>query len=204
MAEVIEITIDASDLMTKINRLRQNMTEVRFQRAMYTIFRRTGLHAKAILKKDLPQKYQVKAGAVGSTVKKPTITIGGAGVGCIIPIQGPRLKIGSDYKATGSARGWESLHKRYRVRAKIVKGRTSTLPARWHTGFPPFRNMPSKLNNIAYARTSRSPGPIDKLTGIAIPQMPMNLAEPLVQQDLKDYLEKQIDERMRWLVMSGL
>ena len=200
---VITLEVDASDLKGKIDRLQQNMTKAQFERAMFTIFRRTGRHVSAILRKDLPQKYEVKAGDISAAVKNPQLSMGVGGVGCTIPISGVRGKIGSTYKARGQASGWESRRKKYRVKARILKGAISTLPAKWHSGYPPFRNIPSKLNTIAYARSSKERGPILKLTGIAIPQMPINRSEPDVQRDIKDYLEKEMDQRFRWLMMSG-
>ena len=199
----IELTIDASDLLGLIDRLKANMTEVQFYRAMYTIFNRTGRHVSAILRKDLPQKYEVKAGDITAAVKTPQLSMGFNGVGCIIPISAPRGTIGSQYKASGSARGWQSKRRKYRVKARILKGAQSTLPDKWHSGYPPFRNMPSKLNSIAYARSGPGRGPILKLTGIAIPQMPTNRSEPDVQRDIKEFLEREMEQRLQYLIMSG-
>ena len=203
MALLMNIEIDASDLRGKIVRLPENMNPEQFERAMYGIFKRTSRHVSAILRKDLPRQYAVKAGAISAAVKNPQLSMGGGGVGCSIPIRAVRGKIGSDYKAFGKASGWESKRKKYRVKAKILKGAQSTLPAKWHSGNPPFRNMPSKLNEIAYARSSRARGPILKLTGIAIPQMPLNRSEADVQRDIKDYLEKQMEERFNALLRFG-
>lgn len=203
MAQLMNIEIDASDLQDAINRLRANMTPEQFEHAMYGIFRRTGRHVSAILRKDLPQQYSVKAGDISAAVKSPQLSMGGSGVGCSIPIRAVRGKIGSQYKASGGAHGWNSMRRKYRVKAKVLKGAQSTLPAKWHSGFPPFRNLGSSLGSIAYARSSRARGPILKLTGIAIPQMPLNRSEADVQRDIKDYLEKQMEERFLALLRIG-
>ena len=42
-----------------------------------------------------------------------------------------------------------------------------------------------------------------KITGIAIPQMPMNKSKPDVQRDIKEYLEKQMEERFMALMRIG-
>lgn len=42
-----------------------------------------------------------------------------------------------------------------------------------------------------------------KLTGIAIPQMPMNRSEADVQRDIKEYLEKQMEQRFMALMRIG-
>lgn len=200
---VFTLDIDASDLKNKANRLQNVMKPEQFERAMYGIYKRTGRHVAAILRKDLPQKYEVKPNEISAAVKNPQLSMGFGGVGCTIPIRGVRGKIGSQYKASGQAKGWQSLRKRYRVRARIIKGQTSVLPAKWHSGYAPFRNMPSKLNTITYARSSKERGPILKITGIAIPQMPLNRSEADVQQDIKDYLEKQMEERFMALLRIG-
>ena len=205
MAEYFQVTVDASDLQDKIERLRVNMSQEQFERAMYGIFNRTGRHVSAILRKDLPQKYEVRPGEISAAVKSPKLTMGGGGVGCIIPIQAPRGKIGSQYDASGGAHGWNNVKykRKYKVKAKIVKGVQSTLPEKWHSGYPPFRNLGSKLGKLTYARSNKQRGPIMKLTGIAIPQMPMNRSEADVQRDIKEYLEKQMEQRLMALMRIG-
>ncbi len=203
MSIPIDITIDSSDFWDKVNRLKAVMTQEQFERAMYGIFRRTGRHVAQILRKDLPQKYEVKPGDISAAVKSPQLSMGFGGVGCSIPIRAVRGKIGSQYRASGGAHGWNSKHRKYKVKARVLKGAQSTLPDKWHSGYPPFRNLGSKLGSIAYARSSKARGPILKLTGIAIPQMPMNRSEPEVQQDIKEYLEKQMEERFMALMRIG-
>lgn len=199
----IQIEVDASDLKGIIDRLHQNMSEEQFERAMYGIFQRTGRHVAMILKKDLPIKYEAKPGDIGAAVKAAQVSSGFGGVGCTIPIIAPRGKIGSQYRAAGGAHGWNSLRRKYNVKARILKGAQSTLPSKWHSGYPPFRNLGSKLGGLTFARSSKARGPIMKLTGIAIPQMPMNRSEAQVQQDIKDYLEKVIEQRFNALMMVG-
>lgn len=203
MAQIFTMEIDASDLQDKITRLQANMTEAQFERAMYGIFQRTGRHVAQILRKDLPQKYEVKPGDISAAVKSPQLSMGFGGVGCSIPIRAVRGKIGSQYRASGGAHGWNSVKRKYKVKARILKGAQSTLPAKWHSGYPPFRNLGSKLGGLTFARSSKARGPILKLTGIAIPQMPLNRSEADVQQDIKDYLEKQMEERFMALMRIG-
>ena len=203
MADLFRLEIDASDLKGKISALETRMQPEQFERAMYGIYNRTGRHVSKILRQDLPHKYEVKAGEITAAVKGPKITSGSGSVGCSIPIRGMRGKIGSQYKASGGAHGWQSLKRKYRVKARILKGTQSTLPEKWHAGYPPFRNLGSKLGGLTFARQSRKRGPILKLTGIAIPQMPLNRSEDEVQEDIKLYLEKQIDDRFRALLRIG-
>ena len=205
MAELLNIEIDASDLQDKIMRLQAVMKPEQFERAMYGIFDKTGRHVSAILRKDLPQQYEVKPGDISAAVKSPKLSMGFGGVGCIIPIQAVRGSIGSNYKASGGAHGWNNVkyRRKYRVKAKIIAGTQSTLPEKWHAGYPPFRNHGSKLGKLTFARTSKKRGPIMKLTGIAIPQMPMNRSEADVQRDIREYLEKQMEDRLRAFLRIG-
>ena len=205
MAELLRIEIDSSDYKQLMSRLQTNMRPEQFERAMYGIFQRTGRHVAAILKQDLPRKYEAKPSEIGDSVKAAQLSMGGGSVGCIIPITGIRGKIGSQYKAAGGAHGWNNVkyRRKYKVKARVVKGARSILPAKWHSGYPPFRNLGSSLGDIAYARSSKSRGPILKLTGIAIPQMPLNRSEADVQQDIREYLEAQMAQRFNALMRVG-
>lgn len=207
-APAVYLEIDASDLQKEIDRLESVMKPRQFENAMHGIFKRTTRHVRVILRKDLPKQYRVSKSEVSSAVQNGRVTATqGLGVGCAIPVVGPRGDIGGKYKAFGGARGWESLHKKYRVRARVVKAGTSTLPQAMpgnYGGNPPFRNLAaSKLHGLAFTRKTKERLPIMKVEGIAIPQMPMTRSEPDVQNDIKEYLQKQIEQRLNYLVMSG-
>lgn len=199
----VQLEVDASDMQDKIERLKNAMKPEQFNRAMYGIFQRTGRHVSRILKQDLPRQYEAKPGAIGKAVKSPKLTMGAMGVGCTIPIRDVRGKIGSQYRASGGAHGWRSLRRKYRVKARIVKAGQSTLPAKASGGYPPFRNLGSSLGGLTFTRTSKARGPIKKVVGIAIPQMPMNRSEGEVQRDIRVYLERQMDQRFRALLFNG-
>lgn len=207
-AQGIYLEIDASDLKDEIDRLQSVMKPKQFENAMYGIFKRTTRHVRVILRKDLPKQYRVKKSEVGAAVQNGRVTVSqGVGVGCAIPVVGPRGTIGGKYKAFGGARGWESLRKKYKVRAHVVKAGTSVLPQRMpgsYGGNPPFRNLAApKLHGLAFTRKTKERFPIVKVVGIAIPQMPTTRSEPDVQNDIKDYMQKQIEQRFNYLVMSG-
>ena len=201
------IEIDASDLADDIQALRDAMTETQFENAMYGIYRRTSRHVSKILKDDLPKQYKVPKGDIGRAVKAPRIMGGGGAVGCIIPITAPRRNIGTGFTAAGGAHGWKTLRmrKRYKVKARIVTAGQSTLPdsMKSYAGYPPFRNLGSKLGKLTFTRAGKKRFPILKVSGIAIPQMPMNRSETDVQEDIKEYLEKQIEQRFMALMRIG-
>lgn len=200
---MVEITVDASDLMGKITTLKENMSQENFDRAMYGVMQRTSRRVSTILRKDLPQEYVVKPGNISKAVQRPKLSTGAGGVGCSIPIKDTRGVIGNRYSAVGGAHGWNSLRRKYRVKARIVTRGQSTLPQKMKTGYAPFRNLGSSLGGLTFVRRSKKRGPLDIVTGIAIPQMPMNRSQEDVQRDIKLFLEKQIDQRIRYMLMSG-
>ena len=157
----------------------------------------------------------------------------GGGTGCIIPLKGPRRSIGVGFSASGGARGWESKRKRYRVKANIVKSGQSVLPQTiggmkpfrnlgpklqgtgWYdhnkrqiTGGididGEWRRRPqSGLGKLTFVREGKSRLPIKKVSGIAIPQMPMNRSAGDVQRDIAAYLQERMQHEFMWLLASG-
>ena len=202
----IYLDIDASDLMDEINRLRSVMRPERFDQVMYNIFQRTGGHVRRILRQDLPKEYHIRAGEVSSAVRGVRMSSNtGLGVGCSIPIVGPRRSIGGGFRASGGAHGWNSLRRKYRVKARIVKSGQSTLPQNMgsYGGQPPFRNLGSKLGGLAFTRQGESRLPIKKVEGIAIPQMPMNRSREDVQQDIVEYMRGRIEHEFQRVIAGG-
>lgn len=191
MAGGIYLSIDASEVTAELNRLAGLMKPEVFQRGVVRVYARTGQHVRQILKQDLPQQYVIKPGEVGSAVGSARIS----GWSCSIPVRGAKRKIGPQFSASGGAHGWQSLKRKYRVNAKIVKSGASTLPGSMasYGGQPPFRNLGSKLMPQTYTRAGKARGPILPVSGIAIPQMPTNRSEADVQKDIMDYMKKRIE-----------
>lgn len=198
----VYLEIDASELSEEIERLRSVMKPEQFNRSMYGIFKRTGGHVRKILKTDIPKEYHARAGEIGKAVGNPKVTMGGLGVGCTIPIKGARKSIGGGFSASGGAHGWNSLHRKYRVKSRIVKAGQSTLPPSMSSygGQPPFRNLGSKLGGLTFTRAGKGRLPIIKVSGIAIPQMPVNRSEDDVQRDILNYMEKRIEHEFQRVI----
>ena len=194
----ITITIDGKDCVDKLTMMAARCKPERFERALYRIYSRTGKHVKTILKDDLPHEYVISPAKVGKTVGDVTIV----GWGCTIPVRDSRGDIGGQYGAVGGAHGWNSLKRKYNIKARIVRAGQSTLPGKVMAGYPPFRNLGSSLGNLTYARSSKERGPLLKVEGIAIPQMPMNRSEAEVQEDIKQFLMAQIEHEFM-NVMAG-
>ena len=201
----VYLEIDASDLNDEINRLKAVMTPERFERAMAGIYRRTGGHVRKILKQDLPQDYNIRAGEVGAAVKGAKMSMGAGGAGCSIPVEGPRRHIGGGgrgFPAFGHRRGWASLKGPYKITAIIYRGARSTLPSHMgsYGGKPPFRNIPSKLGGLTFTRMGQPRLPIKPVVDIAIPQMPMNRSEPSVQEDIKTYMYNRMEHEFQRII----
>lgn len=196
----IYLDIDASDLEGKLKRLEAVMKPEEFRRAMIRIYARTGQHVRKVLKTDLPHDYQIKPGEVGAAVGAARTN----GWSCSIPVRGSFRKIGREFRASGGIHGWNALkaRKKSKINGKIVKAGASTLPdkMRSYAGFPPFRNLGSKLMPQTYTRSSKARGPLLIVSGIAIPQMPMNRSQDEVQKDIKDWMEKRIDHEFSRLL----
>lgn len=202
----VYLEIDASELTGEIERLRAIMKPEKFEQAMYGIFQRTGGHVKTILKQDLPPYYYVTGGEINDAVRTPRVSTTFGTVGCTIPIVAPRKNIGTGYSATGYRRGWRSVTSgRYRIKARIVKSGESNLPFSMdaYGGMAPFRNMPSRLGRLAFARKGTPRLPIQRVTGIGIPQMPMNRAQQQTQEDILQYMRQRIEQRIRSMLLHG-
>lgn len=194
----ITITIDGKECVEKLTLMAACCKPERFERAMYRIYSRTGKHVRAILKEDLPHNYVISPSKIGKAVGDVTIV----GWGCTIPITDSRGDIGGQYSAVGGAHGWNSLKRKYKVKARIVKAGQSTLPGKVMAGYPPFRNLGSSLGKLTFARSSAERGPLLKVEGIAIPQMPMNRSKAEVQEDIKTFLMAQTEHEFM-NVMAG-
>lgn len=220
MAKALYITADISQSKEVIDTLKRVMSEKQFENAMAGVMRETGRHVKTILGKDVPQRYNVTQADVRREVGSPNNMHTGRGVGCTIPVVGPRRNIGRGgrtqrgYPAWGSLYGWATLRRPpYRVRTRIIRGNSELLPVNMpKTGHKPFRNAPgSKLNNLTFSRegkklkkgTNKWTYPIQPAMGPAIPQMPLNRSKDDVQDDITEYLNSRIEHRLQALIRNG-
>ena len=200
------IKVDMSDARALIEGLRAVHTKKEFETLMSRACRKTAGRVRKILRDELPKDYHVKKNAISKAVKSPKMQrMPGMAVSCCIPIEGTRLAIGGDFSATGGRKGWKGITpgKRYKIKAKIVKTGQSVLPVEMKRqgGKPPFRNLSArKLNNVAFTRSGDERLPIDKIVGIAIPQMPMNRSEDRVQQDVKEYLTARLEHEHEFMI----
>lgn len=192
------IYIDASDLQDKVRLLQNGLSEEKAAKVLYWTCDKTARQVKKILKRDIPKEYNAAPGWIGDAVGHPRMSGGGAagGVNCVIPLKGTKGTIGGKhFSAKGGAHGWNSLRRKYKVTALILKAGASTMPAQMshQGGNPPFRNLGSKLGKVTFTRKTKARFPIVSVSGIAVPQMPMNRSMPTVTEDIHRALEKQLD-----------
>ena len=192
MSNGVILQVDTTDLNEKLEILKDALGEDGYRRLMTRTFREVGRKSRNIVYKAVNEKYVAKRGFVYKAIKKPKI---GSDT-CIIPISGPRGGIGSDYSATGSAPGWR-IHA-YDVNAKILRAGASKLPHRLvsYGSYPPFRNSKAKRGGFAKNVFTRKVGarfPVEKVSGIAVAQMPLNRAENRTADELLEYAEKRLE-----------
>ncbi|MDD3881904.1 MAG: hypothetical protein PHI27_06595 [Eubacteriales bacterium] len=195
----VYIYIDTSDVDRVTQKLRMVMTQHQFELLMYRVFKRTGEHVKTIIKREVPKEYEAKPSWIASNIGKPKMSfggIGGASVGCTIPIDGTRGVLGSRFSASGP-RGRRRKSGKYSIHAKIVKGQSSTLPAvmSHQGGQPPFFN-----GKIVMTRKGKERLPIVRVAGLGVPQMPMNRSRDSVQTDILNTISARIEHEYARLV----
>lgn len=191
-----DIKIDVSHLTGLMDDIRNRLTAERYIAVMRSEFRRIPGKVKKILGEDIPQDYAVNTKLVKGAVKHDKTSVGAGGVNCTIPIVGKRLSVGGTFRASGGVRGWESLKKKYRVKATIKRTGKSQLPEemKHQGGNPPFRNLSAKsLNKAAFTRTSKKRFPIQPVVGVSVPQMPLNKSRERIGEDIGKLLEERME-----------
>lgn len=199
------VYVDISDLAETLETAKKNLSEPKFNEMLRRTFNDAGKKVKTIVRQEVPKKYAVTASWAGSAVGWPK-TQGGAGqVGVVVPIQSKRGSIGGLYHTAGSAYNtgpkgaygfnkkgaWGKIRgkKAAKIRAKIVKGQTSTMPDTMaHQG----GNPPFLYKGIAFTRTTRKSHPIASVVGLGVPQMPINKSKEDVQREIKKVVEKRL------------
>jgi len=184
--------IDASELDGLISSMREKLTPPEFDRLMNRTLNEVGRRMKTPIKKAVREQYSAPAGFVSEGIKSPRIESSGGGMTCIIPLIGPKGNIGSTFVASGGWHGWNPP--KYRITVSILKGQRSTLPETLphQGGQPPFRNTGSKIAGVVMTRKGKDRLPIERVSALALPQMPMNRAEPEVERAALDLLEKRV------------
>lgn len=190
------LNIDSSDLNEKINIMRDALSEEGFNRLMVRTFNEVGKKSRYLIYQGVKPDYVVKRGWVYKSIDSAKISVGD-GVNCIIPLNGNRGIIGTDFSAAGGASGRKV--RRYRVKSNIVTAGTSTMPKKMsHQGDqPPFRNL--AYSKVTFTRKGKARLPIARVAGLALPQMPLNRAENETANQLLEYAMKRLDHNFGYM-----
>lgn len=199
------LTIDASDVEDLIETLSKNLSPEATAKAMQQSMADVGKRGKVQIRKAVQKEYEASAAWINRSIKAPKVTASSGGFSVKFPLSGERGNIGSTFpvrKNTGSP-AW--FTPKYSVKYKILKGTWQTLQG----GFPPFRNTKAqKLNgliykrqaaeskqkamDIYYKRSNEKKAPIEKMVGLAMPQMPLNRARGETEDRLLELAEKRV------------
>lgn len=210
----IEVWLDCSDLMALLNRMGKQLTPAKFDTLMKRTMRDVGNRSKPIIRREVQAQYYAPSGEVNKAIHRAQVEGGGGNVRCRIPVVGAQGGVGSFFSASGGAYGWNPPA--YRITSNIVKSGPSNLPPvmSHQGGQPPFRNIGERTNykknparklkkpvvekranypigngkgsGLVFTRAGKSRLPIERVSAIAIPQMPANRSWPAIEQDLSD------------------
>lgn len=182
--------VDASDLSDLLDSMKSKLTPANFDRLMRRSLNEVGKRSKKPIREAVQLEYEAPTSWVNAGIKNARISGGGGTVLCTIPLIGAKGNIGSTFKAGGGAPGWNPP--KYRVTARIVKGGASTLPSSMshQGGQPPFRN--TSYSGLTFARTGQDRLPIVRVSGLALPQMPMNKARDETEDKILALTEKRV------------
>ena len=131
----------------------------------------------------------------------------GNSVGCSIPIEDKRGTIGGkNFVLTSGTRRRKArkkngkINRRYKIEAKVLKKRLTTLPPRMPSdGRKSYGNNPpfvtpksSKAKGVVLTRKGKERLPVIRVTGIGVPQMPLNQSRETIQDDLANYVQQRV------------
>jgi len=189
------LQIDVSEVAEAIELVRKTVSDAQFHQILRRTFTDAGKKVKTILRKEVPQDYEVTASWVGGHVGWPKIEGEGARIRAVVPVKGTRGSIGGRFKVTG-ARGRPARGRRYKISAKILKGIRSTMPDRLpHQG----GNPPFMWNGVAFTRKYPNKAkPIVHVVGLGVPQMPINKSKEDVQDEIVKVVEKRLQHHWEY------
>lgn len=205
--------IDASELTELLDSMASKLTAREFDMLMRRSLNEVGKRSKKIIREAIQAEYYASTSWVNSSIHSAQIEGGGGSILCRIPIISEKGGIGGQFSAGGGAYGWNPPP--YRITAQIVKDGTSTLPPEMshQGGQPPFRNIgerttykknpkrklkkpvvekSGKGGGIVFTRAGKSRLPIEKVSGIAVPQMPLNRSRGITETRILSLTEARV------------
>lgn len=189
MGEIHYLDIDISDLDEKIKKIKLALTADKADRLLHDVCVDTAKSVKTIVSRTVPKNYAITKKWAAERVGRYKIENGSQFI-CAIPLSSKRGLLGGVFKVRGKT-GRPVKGKRYKISAKILKGAWGVLPEKiLHQGKnPPFIGK----NNLVFTRTRKTPRPIARVPGLALPQMPLNKSENEVRKLIHEKMEMRLD-----------
>lgn len=192
------VTVELGDLRSTILKMRRQLTPEQFNRLMHDTLYDAGRRAKTIVKRAASKDYAVGPNWIGGHIGRPKMSGGGSETTATVPVNGVRGILGPRYKLAGRIRPTKAKGKRYKISARILRGKVSTLPSvlPHQGGNAPFVATGNGGVRMVFTRHDRK---MVRVPGVAVPQMITNQSEDEIQDELLDYIEKRLDhhfERM--------
>lgn len=178
-ALAVNLYIDASHAIGVVNDLAKKLAPGQANELLRLTLVDVGRKSKTIMSDHVVEDYVVPRGWVAGQIGHPKMR----GLTVIIPVRGSRGGIGQIYPIAG----YSGSGKKRRVRANIVRSGVSTLPVTMdHQG----GNPPFIAKGKVFTRKTKSPRPIVRVVGLAVPQMPMNRSKVKIENSLLEEMEK--------------
>ena len=187
----IDLNIDCTEVQRIVHQVSRSLSDEQLDRLMFRTLKEVGKKARTETGRAVAAEYAVtKAWAMGR-MDNPRLGGGGGGWSCVIPMKDRRGNVGKTYKVMGWRRG--SSSKLGKVRAKIYRGATSTLPDKMKNY---GNNPPFVAKGMAFTRKTKHPYPIASIVDIAMPQMPLNKSKPMVEQAIMETMVKRLTHNL--------
>ena len=183
------LTLDMSDLRTKSRAMQAAMSEEQFRKLIYRTMSEVGKRGKTIIAREVVKQYAVTQTWARECIQNYTVKWAGKDIDCWIPMSGHKGVIGKTFKRAGGKRN---------ISAKIVKGKVSKLPNVFDNrgGNAPFVAQ----DGVVYTRRTKKALPIVRISGLGLPQMPINLASEDVQDAFLDLAGKRLEHNFSYLM----
>lgn len=202
-----QLTINTDEVTAMISSAKSKITPQEFDKKMNRLLYDLAQRSPTQIRKAIQKSYVAKTPWIKKSIGRPKYGGSSGNLYVKIPLQGEKGKIGSEFPTQNGSPGWYTP--KYKIAFQEIKGKTSILPAKMgsYGGQPPFRNTKAKkLNGLVFTRKlyeskaqamrNRAIGgkitPIERVSGVAVPQMPMNLAANDTVDNILNLAEKRV------------
>lgn len=214
--------VDASELTGLLEDMASKLTAGNFDRLMRRSLNEVGKRSKKIIREAIQAEYYASTSWINSSIHGARIEGGGGSILCRIPIISHKGKIGGEFSAGGGAYGWNPPAYRVTALIVKDGVSVLPPQMTHQGGQPPYRNLGSKtftrtvtgkdgtkraikVNRKApsqepgkgkgggfWTRSGSSRFPVEPMSGIAVPQMPLNRSRGITESRIIDLTESRV------------